>query len=118
MYLLCYHFTKCSSEETGQSHLPLHQVTHQHHQVLAKALELNEVALGVLDLVTMLFDAAVDFSEERVADFVDALYKLAAMFLFGNAEFVIDGSDVVGLLEDSQVRKSAKIIYAKMVLLF
>ena len=112
--LLCRHLPQGSTEETGQAHLPLHEVAHQHHQVLTEALELYEITLCVLYLVAMLADAAVDLGKEIVADAVNTLYELAAMLLLGNAKFVVNRRYPVCLLEDAQVGQSTKIVDANL----
>ena len=66
------------------------------------------------NLAALLADAAIDFGKEVVADAVDVLHELTAMFLLGSAELVVEGSDVVGLLEDAQVWQCAQIVDAQL----
>ena len=72
-------------EERGQAEFEFHEVTHEHHDVLREVLELYEIDLHVLQLMTIAANALVDFFKEAVFH--------AACFRGGCLSFKYGGED-------------------------
>ena len=78
MYGLFGHATEQFLENARHTELPLHEVTDEHHQVLAEALEHEQVSLHIVDVSYILLDGVVDFLEEAVRKIVDFNQHLLA----------------------------------------
>ena len=78
VYLLGHHLLQRSAEELGQAEFPLHQIAHEHHQVLAEALEHGQVALYVLHPSATFLHAAIHLVKELRADAIDVLNEFLA----------------------------------------
>ena len=81
MNLLGHHFTHSLGEERRHAELPLHQVTHEHHEILAEVLEHDEIGLYILHLPAALFHAGIHLGKERGWQVVHVHEQLLAMLL-------------------------------------
>ena len=72
------HAAKELLEYARHTELPLHEVADEHHQVLAEALEHEQVSLHIVDVSYILLDGVVDFLEEAVRKIIDFNQHLLA----------------------------------------
>ena len=90
-------------EERRHTQLELHEITHQHHQVLGKALELYEVHLYVLYLTAVLTNTGINLFEEEVVNLVELFEHLLAVALLTNTQLIVLGGHMQRRLEHTQV---------------
>ena len=60
------HTTEELLEYARHTELPLHQVADKHHQVLAEALEHEQVSLNIVHVSYVLLDGCIDFLEKSI----------------------------------------------------
>ena len=73
------HTAKELLEYARHTELPLHQVTDKHHQVLAEALEHEQVSLDIVHISYVLLDGSIDFLEESIRQALDFNQHLLAL---------------------------------------
>ena len=102
------HATEQFLENTRHAELPLHQVADEHHQVLAEALEHEEVSLYIVHVAYVLLDGCVDFLEESIWQSVDFNQHLLALRLFGDTQLVVQ-AHLEGSYHEQQVGYRRKV---------
>jgi hypothetical protein len=50
----------------GHTEFPLHQITYQHHQVIAESLEHKKISLDIIYILAILFYRTVNFFKEII----------------------------------------------------
>ena len=93
------HLIKSFLEKARKAELELHQVTHEHHEVLGESLELHKVNLHVLELMATAADALVNLLEEVIAHGIHILKHLLASCLLANTQAVVYRRDMERGLE-------------------
>lgn len=101
-------------EEARDTEFPFHKVAHEHHEVLAEALEYDEVAAYFVDVTAVALDAFVDFFEKVVRDAVDFGKHLFAAVFFAQSQLVVERRYMEGLFEYAQVRQCREVGYAQL----
>ena len=95
--------------EARQTELKLHQVAHQHHQILREVLELDEIYIDILQFVAVLTDTGIYFLEEGIIRIIDILHHFFHLSLFANTQTVVDRRNMQTCLEDTQVWQHGQI---------
>ena len=101
-------------EERGQTQLKLHEIAHEHHEVLCEVLELYQVHLHILQLVAVFPDAGIYFLKETLVGFIQFFQHLAAMRLFTKAQLVVLRWYAQGCFVRSQIGKHGQIGYTQV----
>ena len=96
-------------EERGQAEFEFHEVTHEHHDVLREVLELYEIDLHVLQLMTIAANALVDFFKEAVVGFIQFFEHFAAVCFFAHAQFVVLCGHSEGGFKHAQIGQHGQI---------
>mgnify|MGYP007065804076 FL=1 len=95
--------------ETWQTEFELHQVAQKHHEILGEGLELDEINIDILQLVTLLANALVNLLEEIVIGIIDTLHHLLDMRLLAQAQLVVLGRNAECSLEGTKVGQHCQI---------
>ena len=102
-------FVKRIFHEARQTEFKLHQVAHQHHQILSEVLELDEIYIDILQFMTILTDTGIDFLEEGIISIIDILHHFLHLCLLANTQTVVDRRNMQTCLENTQVWQHRQI---------
>ena len=103
------HAAQCSLEDGRHAEFPLHQVSHQHHQVIGEALIHKEITLYVVLRTAVLLDGSINFLEEVFTDAVVLHQHLARSGLFRLSQAASLRGDFEQTLEVGYIRHKADI---------
>src|SRR5574344_228993 len=65
-----------------QAELPLHQVSHKHHQILREALKKEQIIAYIVHVTAIMFDTCINLLEEVIAHLVHVHQHFAATVTF------------------------------------
>ena len=99
---LCSELIEGLLHEAWQTELELHQVAHEHHQILGEVLELDEIGIDILELLAVLADAGINLLEKVIVGIIEVLHHLLDLSLFTDAQTVVDGRNMEAGLEDTR----------------
>ena len=109
MHSFFCHVTKHLLKYPWHTELPLHQVTHEHHQVLAESLEHEKIVLYIVHIAAVALDRTINLLEESFRQTINIHQHLAAACTLCDTKFVILRRNFQCAFEYSQIRQEVNV---------
>ena len=109
VYRFLCHTIQSLLKDRRHTKLPLHQISHQHHQIIGKSLIHEQIRLNIILSAAVTFHGRVDFLKEVLVQPIILHQHFARSRFFGQSQFTVLSRNFKQTFEVSYVRQEADI---------